>query len=278
MDWKSDKLKPSQPFFVLNTVNFKQFIYLQNGISHFYSFDLIEDSNIIAVPDGCIDIVFEEDDTSINCFVTGTVLKVKNQAFENKAGVKRVFGIRFMPGNKPAVLSYKHKELIDKKLDITNTDYCQSFLEKLKKEGDFNARIKLFLEAYIKTSKQYKEPIGKERLVLTIKNMVYENDGIIKISEIADKTGYSERYINKVFIDEMGFSTKTFCKIIQFQRAIEFLNYGAPEKMTDAAVKLGFYDQSQFIKDFKAYSGLTPKKYLQIIKSKGFSNIISETK
>lgn len=68
---------------------------------------------------------------------------------------------------------------------------------------------------------------------------------------------------------EMGFSPKTFCKIIQFQKTQEFLNYGAPGNMPDAAVDLGDYDQPQFIRDFKKYSGLTPKQYLKTVQGKG---------
>ena len=88
-----------------------------------------------------------------------------------------------------------------------------------------------------------------------------------------EKTGYSVRYINRVFIEEMGFSPKTFCKIIQFQRSLEFLNYGAPDKMTDAAVALGYYDQSQFIRDFSKCAGITPKKYLMLVRDKGYKQI-----
>ena len=107
--------------------------------------------------------------------------------------------------------------------------------------------------------------------------MVYESDGKIKVSELEENTGYSVRYINKVFIEEMGFSPKIFCKIIQFQRALEFLNYGAPDKMTDAAVALGYYDQPQFIRDFKKYAGMTPKKYFKLVERRDYKSKVKET-
>ena len=110
---------------------------------------------------------------------------------------------------------------------------------KLEEESDFYQRIRIFIEAYTKAEKQRKKPFGKQEMVQSIKQMVYESDGKIKVAEMQERTGYSVRYINKAFIEEMGFSPKTFCKIIQFQRALEFLNYGAPDKMTDAAVFLG---------------------------------------
>ena len=75
----------------------------------------------------------------------------------------------------------------------------------------------------------------------------------------------------------MGFSPKTFCKIIQFQRALEFLNYGAPDRMTDAAVALGYYDQAQFIRDFTRYAGITPKKYLKLVEEQNYKSKIKQT-
>lgn len=93
---------------------------------------------------------------------------------------------------------------------------------------------------------------------MAVKDMAYNSGGLIKVSEMAERVGYTERYINNIFIEQMGFSPKVFCKIIQFQRSLEFLNYGTPERMTEAAVNLGYYDQPQFIRDFKTYCGMTP--------------------
>lgn len=272
MDWKTDKLKPTQPFFVLNTNDFYQEVYLQQGISHFYTFKIMDDANIVAVPDGCIDMVFEYDEEDLNAYVTGTVIKYKERAISSgESGKKEVFGIRFMPGHRPAGLMVRSKELIDHRVALLEFFFGSQMISVMKQERDFYQRIRVFLQEYTKLEKTEPKPYGKERLIISIKDMVYESNGVIRISEMAEKTGYSERYINKVFIEEMGFSPKTFCKIIQFQKALEFLNYGAPSKMTKAAVDLGFYDQSQFIKDFKNYCGMTPKQYLKMINEKQYA-------
>ena len=94
---------------------------------------------------------------------------------------------------------------------------------------------------------------------------------------MAERVGYTERYINKIFIEQMGFSPKVFCKIIQFQRSLEFLNYGTPERMTEAAVNLGYYDQPQFIRDFKTCCGMTPKRYLTLIKRIRYESRVKNT-
>lgn len=278
MDWKMEQLKPAQPFFVLNSVNFRQEVYLRQGISHFYSFEVADEMDYVAVPDGCIDIVFEYDGREVTGYAAGTVLQYKNKIFEpGKYGRKEIFGVRFMPGFRPAGLQMTLKDLIDRRIDMSDTLYGTHMTEALKPEKDFYQRIRIFLQEYTKIVKKDPKPYGSEELVIRIVNMIYHASGVIRVNEIAEKTGYSERYINKVFAMEMGFSPKTFCKIIQFQKTLEFLNYGAPGNMTDAAVDLGYYDQPQFIRDFKKYSGLTPKQYLKTVQGKQYISMIENT-
>ena len=272
MIWKKDRLHPTQPYFVFDTLDFYQEIYLKQGISHFYSYHIVENKPLRTVPDGCIDLFFEYEKGHMQGYVCGTPLVY---TCEECKGKEEVFGIRFMPGVQPELIGCTMKELLGKKIPIESVlrgDSC--WLTKLEEESDFYQRIRIFIEAYTKAEKRREKPFGKQEMVQSIKQMVYESDGKIKVTEMQERTGYSVRYINKAFIEEMGFSPKTFCKIIQFQRALEFLNYGAPDKMTDAAVFLGYYDQPQFIHDFSRYAGITPKKYLNLVEEQHYKNRI----
>ena len=44
--------------------------------------------------------------------------------------------------------------------------------------------------------------------------------------------------------------------------------------MTEAAVNLGYYDQPQFIRDFKTYCVMTPKRYLMLTKRIRYNNLV----
>lgn len=276
MIWKKDRLRPSQPFFVLEADAFFQEVYLRQGISHFYMLQLKENATIRVVPDGCIDLVFEYDGENMTSFAAGSVLTWQERLWE---GGKEYFGVRFMPGFHPAGLTVALKDLIDHKLPLDDIllEKESRLLQRVSEQQDFYQRIRIFLEEYTKLEKKREKPFGKMELLMTVKSMVYDSDGLIRVSEMAEKTGYSERYINRVFIEQMGVSPKTFCKIIQFQRSLEFLNYGAPDKMTEAAVYLGFYDQAQFIKNFRTYAGITPKQYLKLIQSEKYKDKITNT-
>lgn len=273
MDAKNDLIKPTQPFFVLETKNFMQKVYLKQGISHFYQFTIDEDKDLITVPDGCIDILFEYSGNDCRAYACGTVIRHGIQHWDKG---RDIFGIRFMPGFMPAGINVVLKDLIERRLVLDDILEDRTIVTRVAKENDFYQRIRVFIEEYTKLENKRERPFGKLELVMAVKNLVYTSEGQIKISEISEKTGYSDRYIDKVFIEIMGFSPKTFCKIIQFQKAIELLNYGEPEKMTQAAVDLGYYDQPKFIRDFKEYAGITPNKYLKLINSENYRERVKQ--
>lgn len=263
MIWeKEDRLSPTQPYSVLDTTGFRQEIYLRNGISHFYEYHAEKDDVFRVVPDGCADLFFEYNDGEMRAFACGTVLEYTQQDDFRRGDV---FGVRFMPGFEPAGIDVHLKDLIGKRVPLENIIESTALIEGLRKETEFYQRIRIFIQEYTKLEKRRRKPFGKREIVQAAKVLMYESDGKIEIQTISDKTGYSTRYINTIFSEEMGFPPKTFCKIIQFQRALEFLNYGAPDSMTAAAVALGFYDQAQFIRDFKKFAGITPKQYLTTV-------------
>lgn len=276
MTWKNEKLWPSQPYFVIDTDDFCQEIYLKRGISHFYTFRHSGSKELYAVPDGCIDLVFQyRPDGSMDSYVFGTVLRYRKISFPEEG---EFFGVRFMPGVLPAGLSVTQHDIVDMRYPLDRCLSKRFRLEKLAAEHDFAKRIQVFLEEYTRLTQKEEKPYGKRALVYSVNDMIYKADGVIRISDIAARTGYSERYITRIFLEEMGFPPKKFCKIIQFQRALEFMNYGAPDKMTDAVIRLGYYDQAQFIRDFRMYAGMTPYRYHKLIEEKRYREKITSVK
>lgn len=271
MTEKKDLLKPSQPFLVIGTDEFRQEVYSRQGISHFYQFKMTDSTDLMMVPDGCIDLLFEYGEQELTAFACGTVLRCSKQHWD---GPREIFAVRFLPGFLPAGLNTIMKDLIEKRVLLYDLIDDTSLIDRMSRETDFYQRIRTFLEEYTRFEKRQVKPFGKMELCFAIKDLVYQSNGLIKIQEISDRTGYTERYIHKVFIELMGFSPKAFCKIIQFQKAIDVLNYGPEKKMTEIAVDLGYYDQAKFIRDFKYYAGITPSRYLKLMKEQRFRSRI----
>ena len=181
-----------------------------------------------------------------------------------------------MPGRMPVGLNVTLRDLVDCRFYLEDIllDNNGTFVSGMEKKKIFKDRINYFLEEYTKLEMRQEKPFGKMEILMAVKELAYNSGGLMRISEMADTVGYTERYINKIFIEQMGFSPKVFCKIIQFQRSLEFLNYGNVDNMTEAAVNLGYYDQPQFIRDFKTYSGMTPKRYLMLTKRIRYNSLV----
>ena len=264
----SDALMPTQPYFVLDTDFFRQKVYLKEGISHFFTFRSGGKAPLRFVPDGCLNIFFTYDGNKMEGMVIGTRLKF---SYGERIRKEEIFGIRFMPAVQPAIVDVTMRRVLDRAIPIEEVLVGDAaWLSELAAAKGFEERTEIFLKAYAQAAKTQEEFTGKRALIQSVKQMVYESNGRIKVSDMQEKTGYSERYINRIFIEEMGFSPKTFCKIIQFQHSLELLNYGKPENMTEAAVRMGYYDQPQFIRDFKKYAGITPGEYLKLLDTIGY--------
>jgi len=81
------------------------------------------------------------------------------------------------------------------------------------------------------------------------------------VREVASSTGWSERRFSQIFREQVGFSPKVWTRIVRFQRAIEQLHAGVDLPWAELALDCGFYDQSHFANEFRAFSGIDATTY-----------------
>ncbi len=73
----------------------------------------------------------------------------------------------------------------------------------------------------------------------------------------------STRGFRKLFRQQVGVSPAYYKKIIRFNQASQHLVDGPSTSLTHVALDHGYYDQAHFIKDFKAFAGITPSRFMQ---------------
>jgi AraC-like DNA-binding protein len=83
-----------------------------------------------------------------------------------------------------------------------------------------------------------------------------------KITQVADKTGFSSRRFIELFKQHVGMTPKLFCRVRRFQRVLRRITSGKPVNWSAVALDGGYFDQAHFIHDFRAFSGINPSKYL----------------
>lgn len=129
--------------------------------------------------------------------------------------------------------------------------------EKIMLAANNNQRVNI-LTAYLdsKIAGVKKQPPG---VFETIQHIINTN-GVINVEELAKSNFLSTRQFERNFARFAGFNPKLFSRIIRFQATLN--QYGNSEKsLTDIAYETGYYDQSHFIQDFKAFSGFNPRAY-----------------
>ncbi len=82
------------------------------------------------------------------------------------------------------------------------------------------------------------------------------------ILEVTDRVGLSPRWFIQVFREEVGLTPKLFCRVRRFQEVVRLIENREQVEWAEVALGAGYFDQAHFIRDFRAFSGLTPTAYL----------------
>jgi AraC-like DNA-binding protein len=89
-------------------------------------------------------------------------------------------------------------------------------------------------------------------------NLITENLSLVTPSSIYKSIRISERQFQRKFRQYVGVSLEMYIRIQKFQRSLQWLQQGSFQNLSDLAYDLGYFDQSHFIREFKAFSDLSP--------------------
>jgi AraC-like DNA-binding protein len=101
------------------------------------------------------------------------------------------------------------------------------------------------------------------KLVKTAVDNIKQHKGQISASELAQKLSVTKKTLERKFSEYIGFTPKRFASLIRFQNILLDINNKA--SLTECSFNHGYFDQSHFIKDFKMFSGYTPREYTEIM-------------
>jgi two-component system response regulator YesN len=85
--------------------------------------------------------------------------------------------------------------------------------------------------------------------------------GDISITALGTATGLSPKYISYLFVKEMHQSLHKYIDSIKLLKAMRCLKNDREKTMADIAAELGYFNERQFFKMFKKYTGKTPGQF-----------------
>ncbi len=87
---------------------------------------------------------------------------------------------------------------------------------------------------------------------------------IVSVDQVSDRWGISKRTLQRSFSEYVGTTPKWVINRYRLHEALEHLHSGAELDWAQLAADLGYFDQSHFIRDFRAVVGRSPAQYLRM--------------
>jgi AraC-like DNA-binding protein len=104
-------------------------------------------------------------------------------------------------------------------------------------------------------------PLEPNALVSAALRAIGAAAGAVRVRTLAQDLGVSQDALEKHFRRIVGASPKQFATIVRLRQAVE-LSRQSPS-LTALALDAGYYDQSHFIRDFRAITGDAPGHFFQ---------------
>jgi AraC-like DNA-binding protein len=210
----------------------------------------------IIIPDGCLDIIFEVDKQTndYNCFIVGTMSKpiITLPDFSKK----QIYAIRFNPAGAYSFFRNDLDEFTDLAVDFKSVskniekELAVIFLS----ERSLYEKIKHLDRFFLRRLDEWRQ----NAVIMNSLASIFRAKGNMEIKKLAQDQYISERHLNRMFKQWIGFAPKEFTRIIRFQNALQNVLFADHVNWTSLAMESGYHDQAHFINEFKAFAGITP--------------------
>lgn len=221
------------------------------------------------VPDGCMEMIFHYGDlykqyiteeSSIlqpRCFVIGQLTKPLEIEATGETGI---FSVRFYPDGFLPFATVPIKEMENKATSLKELFGVDGLKieQSILNTSLIVERIKLIEEFFL--SRLVSEEVVDRIIKSTIEKMITAN-GQLSVDELSKIGKINRRQLERKFSSAIGLSPKQLSKIIRLQSTLKMLINKKFTSLSALAYDGEYYDQAHFIRDFKEFTGVTPKEF-----------------
>lgn len=174
-----------------------------------------------------------------------------------------IMGVHFRPGGARALLGLPVDEVLDQDipLELIWGGAARELHERLLAEARAERRLALLEDALMK---RLRPELSLHPVLRSALAELNQTDIPVEIGRMAEKAGWSDRHFIRTFSAQVGITPKAYGRIRRFQAALARIQAGKRNDWAALAADCGYYDQAHFIRDFRAFSGLTPSAYARL--------------
>jgi AraC-like DNA-binding protein len=186
--------------------------------------------------------------------------QIKKHFFLRNTGAYGMVGIKLMPTTLAKLFGLSMHALTDKVVnfhEVANGKFLE--LESIVSQSPESSQVFERIDSWFSSaSTEYKNDTSRAEQAL---QGVFESGGTRQVGELAVGVGISERQLERLFQQHVGLSPKYYSRIIRFNKIFDLMQHQDPA-WVHLALDSGHFDQSHFIKNFKAFTGEEPTGYL----------------
>lgn len=258
---KAHHVIPVQYCFALDFKNYHERIVHYSDFSVlYYQFTTSISDQTIVIADGCADFQFCCDASQQSAVVWGSVV---TPTIINYQTEKTYCGIRISTSVSRKISYFSYSELINQGVSFGDlVKNSSSFLDDLYCTTDFSSRVKVLETWLIQSGILADSSID---LIDHCIDKIINSRGTMRIGDISNDIGISERLLRKKFNQAIGMSPKQYSRIVRFQEIISDILYGEEFQQNHHTDFMGFsyYDDSHLTKDFKYFTHMTPSWFVR---------------
>jgi len=224
-----------------------------------------------ALATGCLEVMFnlsgyQWESLQMGSYVKTARVEIWGQVVRpvslQLSGRSCMMGIRFHPYGAAAFLREDISVLNDQIIDLTSVlgKPVEGFYDQLIETPSIASRIALIDKFLINRLSHFDGKMDKITLIKRVINEITCDDFSDNMENVAMRYGITARYLQKIFLQHTGLTPKLYSKINRFQKSLVLISRrNLP--LTTIALDSGYFDQSHFIREFKAFSGMTPSSF-----------------
>ncbi len=221
------------------------------------------------VPDGCMEMIFHggdpykqymEDESYLiqpQSFVFG---QITQPLYIEPTGDSAIFAVRFHPEGFIAFATIPVNEMENKAIPLKELfkEDGQHLGQAILNSSSAEEKIKI-VESFLLKKLSTQE--ASDRIVRAGVEVIMQLNGQISVGELSEQMKINRRQLERKFSSVIGLSPKQLSKITRLQSTLKMLATKQFTSLTDVAYENNYYDQAHFIKDFKEFTGMSPKKF-----------------
>jgi len=176
-------------------------------------------------------------------------------------GEAGVIFIKFYPLGACRFFNFPLSEIENQSIDFSDVFHAEvrQIEEQLYLSKSLNERIAI-IEAFL--LKRFSAIPAYDSILLQKGiDIIKSRKGQINAASLSEILCVTPKTLERKFSQYLGKTTKQFVKLIHFQEVLLDFSTRKNISLTERAYNNGYFDQAHFIRDFKAFSGFTPKKF-----------------